>query len=100
MLEFITGIAGTNALGVLGILTFMTTIIVEVLKNIITEEFPTKLLTIIVSFVVTIVFVIVFCEISLKSIILGVFGSFIVSFVSMNGFDSLKDIYSRFKYDV
>lgn len=98
MLEFITGQTGMNSLGVLGILTFMVTIIVEVLKNIIPETFPTKLLTIIVSFITTIIFVIIFCGVSIKLIVLGVFGSFIVAFISMNGFDSIKEIYNRFKF--
>ena len=40
--------------------------------------------------------IIIFCEISFKIIAAGIIGSFVVSFVSMYGFDSLKSIFDRF----
>ena len=50
----------------------------------------------IISLIITVLAVILFCEISFKMIAAGIIGSFVVSFVSMYGFDSLKSIFDRF----
>ena len=51
---------------------------------------------VIISLIITVLAVILFCEISFKMIAAGIIGSFVVSFVSMYGFDSLKSIFDRF----
>ena len=51
----------------------------------------------IISLIVSIVFVLIFCEISAKMIILSIAGSFIVAFISMYGWDTFKEIIDRFR---
>ncbi len=96
MLEQIFGIAGTETLGQLGALAATVGIVVEVLKQIIPKTFPTKLLAILVSLVVSIGFVLLAYGGDVKMIIMGVLMGFVVSYVSMFGFDTLKDLYKRF----
>ena len=96
MLNFLTEYPIENILGVIGILAAIISIITEILKNIISKSFPTKLLVLIISLIITFVFVIIFYPISFTSIAFGIIGSFIIAFVSMYGFDSFKDIIKRF----
>lgn len=88
----------TSILGTLGLLAGFTTAAVEVLKQILPKKIPTKIVTIIVSFIVTIVFTIITATtIAPMTIVYAIAGSFIVAYISMFGFDSLKDIFERFK---
>lgn len=96
MILSLLGTSTVSVIGVIGILAAFVSVITEVLKGIIPKSFPTKLLVLIISFIVTILTIIVFCEISFKMIAAGIIGSFVVSFVSMYGFDSLKSIFDRF----
>ncbi len=95
-MEILATFGGSSALGLVGIFAAATAIIVEVLKAIIPKSFPTKALTMIVSFIVVLGYTIVFGTITVSSIILAIFGGFVVSFVSMFGFDSFKEIVNRF----
>lgn len=95
-MEFLTTLGGNSVLGMVGILAAAVAIIVEVLKAVLPKSFPTKLLTMIVSFVVVLVYTIVFGTITMSSIVLAIFGGFVISFVSMFGFDSFKEIIGRF----
>jgi len=52
----------------------------------------------IISLVITLGFVLLFCTISVKMILLGIVGSFVVAFISMYGWDTFKEIIARFKY--
>ena len=54
------------------------------------------MLVLIISLIITVLAVIIFCEINFKMVAAGIVGSFVVSFVSMYGFDSLKSIFDRF----
>lgn len=90
------GTSTASVIGVVGILAAIVSVIVEVLKGILPKSFPTKLLVLIVSLIVTLAAIIVFCEVSFKIICAGIVGSFVVSFISMYGWDSLKSIYDRF----
>ena len=74
-------------------------LITEVLKNLLPKKFPTKLLVMIISLILTIGFVLLFGGVSVINGIYGAVGSFIVSFVSMYGWDSFKELYNRFKYE-
>lgn len=96
MLETLFGIESNSAITILGVLSFASSVIVEVLKNVLPKKFPTKLLTIIVSLLISIVFVLGFVGISFKLVIGAIFMGFVVAFVSMNGFDTFKDLKNRF----
>lgn len=98
MLETVFGVSIGTILGIIGILAAIVSIIVEVLKRIIPNSFPTKALVIIVSFVITLTFIFIFCKINIKIIALGAVGSFVVSFISMYGWDTFKEIIRKFKY--
>ena len=83
-----------SLLGYVGLLATLVSIIVQILKGVLPQSFPTQLLTLIVSLITTVLAVIVFGGATLTTI----FGSFVVAFVSMNGFDTLKDLFTRYKY--
>lgn len=96
MILSLLGTSTASVIGVIGILAAFVSIITEILKGIIPKFFPTKLLVLIISLIVTVLAIILFCEINFKMIAAGIIGSFVVSFVSMYGFDSLKSIFDRF----
>lgn len=99
MIESILGISIGTLLGTVGGLAFIVSLITEVLKNLLPKKFPTKLLVMIISLILTIGFVLLFGGASVINGIYGAVGSFIVSFVSMHGWDSFKELYNRFKYE-
>lgn len=92
----LTTLGGGSVLGLVGILAAATAIIVEVLKAVLPKSFPTKALAMIVSFVVVLAYTFVFGTITVTSIIMAIFGGFVVSFISMFGFDQFKEIINRF----
>lgn len=96
MILSLLGTSTASVIGIIGVLAAFVSIITEVLKGIVPKSFPTKLLVLIISLIVTVLAIIVFCEVSFKMIVAGIMGSFVVSFVSMYGFDSLKSIFDRF----
>lgn len=96
-METILALTNGNLLGMAGVLAAMTSIVVQVLKNILPKEIPTKILTIIVAMLITIGYVIVAETISVGSILLAIFGGFVVAFIAMFGFDSFKETLERFK---
>lgn len=87
-----------SLLGYVGLLATLVSVIVQILKGVLPQSFPTQLLTLIVSLITTVLAVIVFGGVTLTTILGGIFGSFVVAFVSMNGFDTLKDLFTRYKY--
>lgn len=97
MLETLLGVSVANIIGALGLLEIIVTIITEVLKNILPQNFPTKALVLIVSLIVTITFTLIFGAISVKSIFVGIVGSFAVAFISMYGWDTFNELIVRFK---
>ena len=96
-METILALTNGNLLGMAGVLAAMTSIVVQVLKNILPKEIPTKILTIIVAMLITIGYVIVAETISVGSILLAIFGGFVVAFIAMFGLDSFKETVERFK---
>lgn len=98
MFEAFIGMSTGNVLGAIGILAAIVSIITELFKKIVPESFPTKALVMIISLVITLGFVLLFCAISVKMILLGIVGSFVVAFISMYGWDTFKEIIARFKY--
>ena len=82
------------------ILSFIVNIIVQLTKDFI--PLPTKLWCIIVSMILMISAVFVIgtykhINISISVIILSIFGSFIISYISMYGFDTFLEIWEKFK---
>lgn len=96
-METILALTNGNLLGMAGVLAAMTSIVVQVLKNILPKEIPTKILTIIVAMLITIGYVVVAETISIGSILLAIFGGFVVAFIAMFGFDSFKETLERFR---
>ncbi len=89
----------STVLGGLGALAAIVNVIVELSKAFIPKKVPTQLVTIIVSLIVCLAFVFLFCEIGIKTIILGIFMTPIVAFTSMNGFDTLTKLWKRFQIE-
>ena len=85
-----------------GILAFIVSIIIEVIKNIgPMKKVPTQLVTIIISIVICTVGYIAYASYSKMPltwyyIFAAFISSFIVAYVSMFGFDTLKELYERF----
>ena len=98
MFEVFIGMSTGNVLGAIGILAAIVSIITELFKNIIPKSFPTKALVMITSLIITLGFMLIFCAISVKMIVLGIIGSFVVAFISMYGWDTFKEIIIKFKY--
>lgn len=98
MLETLLGISLGEALGIVGGLAFLVSLITQVLKNIVPKKFPTKILVIIISLILTELFVIIFGGITLLNIVFGAIGSFIVGFIAMYGWDNAKELYNRYRY--
>lgn len=98
MFEVLIGMSTGNVLGTIGILAAIVSTITELFKNIIPQAFPTKALVMIISLIITLGFIIIFCAISVKTIVLGIIGSFVVAFISMYGWDTFKEIIVKFKY--
>lgn len=88
----------TDLFSSLGILVFATAVIVEVLKKILPDKIPTQILTIIVSILCAIGITLCLPEITIAALIKGVFTGFAAAFISMNGFDTFKNLYTRFTF--
>ena len=97
---FTTG--SVSVLGVLGILAFAVSLIVQMTKELPgLSKIPTQLYAIIVSLVVNVAALYVYANytgiaIANYYIVLAVFASFVVSYVSINGWDTLNQLYVRF----
>ena len=50
-----------------------------------------------ISLIVTIAFTLIFGSVSIKSIFIGIVGSFAVAFISMYGWDTFNELIVRFK---
>lgn len=96
MLEKILGMTINTTVTDLAALAALTSIIVQVLKHIIPSKFPTKALVVIVAVFVTVLASVMFYGVMLKAFGIGILSGFVVAFISMEGFDSLKSIWNRF----
>lgn len=97
MLETLLGISSSSIMGIIGLLAVVVSVFTEFFKKILPKKFPTKALNLIISFITTIVFVIAFCPFNIQMIIMGIAGSFVVSFISMYGWDTFNELIDRFK---
>lgn len=96
MIEKFLGITTGFSIVDIGILAALVTIIVEVLKQVFPKELPTQILATCVSLFASLMACFSFHGVTTESIFLGIILGFIVAFVSMKGFDSLKEIIMRF----
>ena len=94
-------INNTSAIvGVLTALAFAVNIIVQLTKSF--GPLPTKLWCILVAITVNLS-ALTFCSVSgiaklsVSGVILAIFASFIVAYAAMYGFDTLKELWQRFK---
>lgn len=86
--------------GAIAAISFVVNIIVQLTKEYI--PLPTKLWVVIVSVFVDISFVFIgssfnIIKLDASTVILSVFGSFLVAYIAMYGFDTLKELWERFK---
>lgn len=93
---FFTNTNASSMIGLVGLCAAATSIVVQVLKNVIPKSFPTKILTTIVSFIVVLGYTFGFETVTIPTLVSSIFSGFVVSFVSMFGFDSLKETIGRF----
>lgn len=96
MIEKFLGITTGFSIVDIGVLAALVTIIVEVLKQILPKAFPTQILATGISILTSLLACFSFYQVNPESIFLGTILGFIVAFVSMKGFDSLKEIIMRF----
>ena len=89
-------------IGVLGALAFAVSLIVELLKDLPgVKKLPTKASVILVALVVTVMALFVYlayAHIPLLwyYVVLAVFAAFVVAYISMYGWDTLKELKDRF----
>lgn len=89
-------------IGILGALAFAVSLIVEVLKELPRiKKIPTKLFVIIISLIVTVVALFVYSAMQgivvlWYYVVLAVFAAFVVAYISMYGWDTLKELKDRF----
>ena len=89
-------------IGILGALAFAVSLIVEVLKELPgIKKISTKLFVIIISLIVTVVALFVYSAMQGITVlwyyvVLAVFAAFVVAYISMYGWDTLKELKDRF----
>lgn len=96
MIEKILGLGTGITLTDLGALAALTTIIVQVVKNLLPKKIPTQIVTIIVGLLLSICASIVYFSSVLEAIGVGIVIGLVTAFASMNGFDALRNIWARF----
>lgn len=94
----LTSLTAGTTLGVLGALSALTNIIVELVKGYL-PKVPTKIVTLIVAIIVCLVYAIMEMGFVAPALVFGIFGGFVVAYAAMNGFDTLKDITNRFRLE-
>ena len=93
----------SKILALIGGIAFIVTIIIEVIKGTkLLERVPTQLVVIIVSILVCVIVYVAYASyagmpITWYYIFAAFVSSFVVSYVSMYGFDTLNELYQRFK---
>lgn len=94
----------TLMLGIIGVLAFAVSIIVEVSKEIpYINKIATKLYTIIVSVVVCVLSLCMYAAYASIPlywyyVVLVLFGSLVVALISINGWEAVYELWDRYKY--
>lgn len=102
-MQYITAETVTILLGVLAILAFMVNVIVEMTKGLpgITR-IPTKAWCLLISMLVCVISVLIYMAymqitILWYYIVLAILGAFVVGYLAMYGWDTLKELWDRYK---
>ena len=88
--------------GILGALAFMVSLITELLKDMpVIKKMPTKAFVILVSLVVTVAALLIYAAyvnavLLWYYVALAVFAAFIVAYIAMYGWDTLKELKDKF----
>lgn len=102
MLEYLTQNA-VVIMGIMGFLAFVINIIVEMTKELpVIKKMPTKAYVLIVSVVVCVLAIIIYAavvgmQLQWYYIVLAIFGAFIIGYLAIYGWDTLKELYDRYK---
>ena len=99
MADGIFTVLGLGTLGELSIMAFLTMLVVETLKQVVPKKVPTALLTLIVALIIAIVIPLIApgVTVTIASVLTSILNGFVTAFISMNGFDSLKQLWTRMK---
>lgn len=95
----------TAILGVVGFLAFIINIITQLTKEIgFLSRIPTALQVIVTSLIICLLVYFgysTYAELTIQwyYIVATIIGSFLISYVSMYGFEKLKEIYDRFRWE-
>lgn len=94
-MEVLLQLIGSSPIGLVVVMASLVSIITQVLKNILPERLKTRVLVLFIS--IFVVFGYSFATVPITSLVIfnDICLSFIISFVSMFGFDSLKDVIKR-----
>lgn len=84
-----------GSLSDLSVLAAITTIVVQLIKDLLPKKIPTQLVTLVVGILITELFICTNSSFNIYNIIIGVLMGCMASFISMNGFDALKNIWVR-----
>lgn len=98
--ELIVGLV-TNVVGLLGVLAFIVSVIVQVTKGLIPKKIPTQVFVIAVSIITTYAGLAIIAgfqgtKYNYHIYILALFLSFIVAFLAINGWENLIKLWDRF----
>ncbi len=102
MLEFLAQNA-VVIMGIMGFLAFVINIIVEMTKELpLIKKLPTKAYVLLVSIVVCVLAIVIYATVTSMQfywyyIILAIFAAFIIGYLAIYGWDTLKEIYDRYK---
>ena len=89
-------------IGILGVLAFAVSLITELLKDMPgIKKMPTKAFVILVSLIVTVTALLIYVAyahiaLSWYYVALAVFAAFVVAYIAMYGWDTLKELKDRF----
>lgn len=89
-------------LAIVGLLVLITNMVVEVLKKVTWEKFPTNLLAVIVAVVLTLVAFVTYMKIMALAMVWWYFPpvivcGFLVAYAAMFGYDKFKEMILQFK---
>lgn len=103
-MDILTSLDLVLVLGFLGILAFIVELIVQVTKEApFIRTVPTKLYVLIISIILCIVAVFVLgawfaVPVLWYYVVLAIFASFVVAYISIFGWDTFKEVRERYKY--
>lgn len=92
---------GANLMTVAGAYAFFISIVVQLTKEFVPKVIPTKLYVLVISIITTVTGTLCYCsyngyDIKVYTVVGSVVLGFIVAFVTMYGWDELKNIKDRF----